>query len=187
MNKREHFGLLRRMTGGVAGFTLSEVMVASALGAILLVGIMTTYLFSIKSFLAVNNYAQIHSDGRSAIDQFARDMRSVNSVVSFATNGPLVVTIPTNFVGATPLTKTATYTYSGSALYRSDSSTGKTSLLATNVYYVCFSLYDKYGNNTNVTSCARSVQVDIKLRKSVANLPQTEDYLSARLDMRNTP
>jgi hypothetical protein len=48
-------------------------------------------------------------------------------------------------------------------------------------------LYDKLGSNTVVLSNAKGVQVDIRLRKYVINQVQSEDYLSARLDMRNTP
>ena len=190
MSRQKHIAMLRSNRRGTACFTLSEVMIASAIGTLMLVGIMTTYVLSVRAYQGINNYAQIHGDGRKAIDRFALDMRSVSSVQSMnnsMSNATLVVTVPTNFVGSVPLNTTVTYTWSGGAFYRTDSSTGRTSLLATNVYSAAFSLYDKNLSSTNVVAQARCAQVDIKLRKYVANMPQTEDYLSARLAMRNTP
>jgi hypothetical protein len=60
-------------------------------------------------------------------------------------------------------------------------------MLATNICQLTFSLYDKLGNGTAVPSSAKGVQVDIKLRKYVLSIIQSEDFLSARYDMRNVP
>ena len=68
-----------------------------------------------------------------------------------------------------------------------DSKTGQTSLLATNVQQLTFSLYDRLGTNTTVLGNAKGVQVNIHLRKYVLSQIQSEDFLSARLEMRNKP
>lgn len=179
--------LLCRLQRG-AGFTLVESLIASAIGALILGGITTTYIFSLKSFRAISNYAEIHADGRLAVDYFSRDVRAVNSITSFNASN-LVATIPTAFSssGAVISNKTVTYSMSKGALYRTDSSTGKTSMLATNIYQLTFSLFDKVGNSTTLTGNAKGIQVDIQLRKIVISKIQSEDYLSARLDMRNKP
>ena len=170
------------------GFTLVEVMVAVAIGGIIMAAVMTTYVISIRGFRAIANYAEIHSDGRLAIDYFAKDMRAVSTVSNFGTSN-LVVTIPTAFTvtGSVISNKTVTYSISSGTLYRADSSTGKTSALAHNIYELGFEMYDKVGNTTTLTSNAKGIQVDIKLRKNVQSQFQTEDFLSARLDMRNVP
>jgi len=58
---------------------------------------MTTYFFSIWGFQSTANYVQLHQDGRAAVNQFLQDMRGVYRLVSFATNGPVVVQVTTNF------------------------------------------------------------------------------------------
>ncbi len=160
---------------------------ATAVGAITLAGIMTTYVMSLKGFSAVSNYTEIHTSGRKTIDLFSRDMRAVNSIVSYSASN-LVVTIPTAFTssGSVSSTKTITYSVNRGALYRADSSTG-TKMLATNIYSIAFSLYDKVGATTSVASTAKGIQIDVQLRKRVISQIQSEDYLSARYDMRNKP
>jgi Tfp pilus assembly protein PilW len=179
---------LARMVRGEAGFTLVEIMVAGAIGAFILASVLTTYVFSMKGLRAIANYDEIHSDGRHAVDVFAQDMRGVNSVTSFSASS-LTVTIPTSFSssGSVTSTKTVRYYLNSAALYRTDSSTGNTDMLATNICQLTFSLYDKLGNGTAVPSSAKGVQVDIKLRKYVLSIIQSEDFLSARYDMRNVP
>lgn len=172
-----------------AAFTIAEVLVAAAIGTFILGGVLTTYIMTSKQFRAIANYWEIHTGGRAAIDRFAADMRGVSAITSFNTNGPLVVVIPTNFsvTGQPTTTKTVTYTYTNGELRRTDSVTGKTAVLARDIYSLHFRLYDRLGNPTSVLANAKAVQVELFLRKYVTGQAQTEDYLSARLDMRNKP
>ena len=180
--------ILRRRARRCQAFTLTEIMTASSIGSLMLAGVLTTYVFSIKGFRAIAHYAEIHAAGRHAIDVFARDMRAVNRVVSASTSS-LSVTVPTSFnsSGGVSASKTVNYWTSNEALYRSDSSTGQTSMLATNVYQTQFQLYDRLGTNTALVANAKAVRIELKLRKHVISQIQSEDYLSARLDMRNKP
>ena len=163
-------------------------MVAAAIGSLAMAGVVSSYMFAIKGFRAISHYVEIHRDGRRAVDRFSQDMRAVSSVTSFNASN-LVVRIPTayNSSGNVISNKTVTYAMSSGALRRTDSSTGLTKTLATNIYQLTFRLFDKLGTNTTVLSSAKGIQVDIKLRKYVIGSVQSEDYLSARLDMRNIP
>jgi prepilin-type N-terminal cleavage/methylation domain-containing protein len=171
-----------------SGFTLVETLIASAVGAVIVGAVVTTYIISLRGFSGVANYVEIHNDGRIAVDRFARDMRAVNSVTTFNANGPVVIKIPTAFSssGSVTASKTVTYTFSNSALYRNDSVLGN-SMLATNISAVVFRLYDRVGSNTTVLSSAKGIQIDVSLQKHVASKIQSEDYLSARVAMRNIP
>jgi prepilin-type N-terminal cleavage/methylation domain-containing protein len=171
------------------GYTLVEMLVASAVGTIILAGVLTTYILSVRGYQAITNYWMIHSDGRYAVDRFAADMRAVYSITSFATNGPLVVVIPLAFSssGVPTATKTITYTYTSGKLLRTDSSTGTTAMLATNIYNLKFRMFNRNLSNETILANAKSIQLEVFLRKYTANRAQTEDYLSARLDMRNKP
>lgn len=168
-------------------FTLVEVLMASAVGAIVMGGIVTTYIISLRGFRAISNYTEIHADGRYAMDKFARDMRAVNDIASFTASSYIRVTIPTNFTssGAVSGVKTITYSYSSGSLYRTDSSGGGMVMLTTNILSFALNLFDKAGNTTTVTSSARGIQLDMTLRKRVVSQQQTEDFLTARLIMRN--
>jgi prepilin-type N-terminal cleavage/methylation domain-containing protein len=172
-----------------AGFTLTEMLVSVAIGGVILAALLTSFIMCQRSLLAISNYWQIHADGRVAIDRFAADMRQVSAVTSFNSNSTLVVVIPTNFTsnGTIQGSKTVTYSYGGGALKRTDSTTGLTTVLATNIYSLGFRLYDKVTSNTTVLSTAKGVQMELFLRLYTAGQAQTEDYLSARLVLRNTP
>ena len=161
-------------------------MIASAIGVIVMAGVLTTYLLCLKQFRAISNYAEIHHGGRKAVDIVSQDIRVVRGITSFATSNMTVV-IPTAFSSSGKITsyKLVTYSAQNGALWRTDSSTSNKVMLTTNVYSLSFKLYDRLGSNTAVISSAKGVQMDIKLRKTVMSQIQSEDYLAARLDMRN--
>lgn len=189
MNARSRFSTITRRWRDSRASTLAETLIASAIGAFILTGVMTTYIMSVKGFTAISNYQQIHGDGRLAVTYFARDMRGVSSISSFANPSNITVVIPTAFnsSGTVISNKTVSYTTSGGTFSRYDSSTGKTDMLAANINGLTFTLYDNAGNSNGVTvSNAKGIQLDIKLRKTVMSQVQSEDFLSARYDMRNT-
>ena len=170
------------------GQTLAETLIALAIGAIILAGIATTYIISLRGFAAIQNYDEIHAEGRLAVSYFAKDIRAVTNITSYLNASNITVAIPAfDGSGSVTNTKTVSYTTSGGALYRYDSSTGNTDLLATNISQLTFTLYDLAGNTDSVAvSNAKGIQVDIKLRKTIGSQAQTEDFLSARYDMRNS-
>jgi hypothetical protein len=170
--------------------TLAEIMVASAIGAMILTGVATTYIMSLRGFAAMANYNQIHGDGRTAVNYFAKDMRAVTNIIYFPNPSNITVVVPIGFSASGAVSNTASITYSTSAgaLYRYDSRTGNIDMLATNINLLTFRLYDLTGKliTNGVLSTAKGIQVDIHLRKTIGSQAQTEDYLSARYDMRNT-
>jgi Tfp pilus assembly protein PilW len=168
---------------------MTEVMVTTVIGSIILAGILTTYIHTGRAFRAISNYWEIHTQGRYAIERFAADMRGVYGINQFVSNSTLQVSIPTVFnAQGSPVTlKTVTYTFNNGALWRRESTDNLNVMLATNIYSLSFRLYDRIGNRTTVVSTSKAIQLDLYLRKYTANQAQTEDYLSARLDMRNKP
>jgi len=189
LSRAFRFPLSPRRGKAIAGFTLVEMMMGTAIGTIIMAAVLTTYIMCVRGFTAISNYWEIHTYGRYSIDRFAGDMRGVSSITSFATNGPLVVVIPTVFdsSGNATSTKTVTYTYTAKALKRTDSTVGIANTIATNVYSLSFKLYDRVGNATTLASDAKAIQLELYLRKNMGSQKQTEDYLSARMDMRNKP
>ena len=189
MNVFPHFLMVARRLRGTQAQTLAETMVATAIGSFILIGVMTTYIVSLKGFTAIANYREIHAGGRLAVTYFAKDMRGVSSIASFPNSSNITVTVPTAFnsSGTVTSSKTVSYTTSNGCFYRYDSSTGSTDKLAGNISQLTFTLFDLLGSSNSVALAnAKGVQLDIKLRKTVMNQVQSEDYLSARYDMRNS-
>ena len=180
----------RRRLQDARGTTLLEIMIAAAIGAMILAGIATAYVLSLRGFVAMANYYQIHGDGRIAVNYFAKDMRAVTNIVYYPNVSNITVAVPVAFSASGAVTESASIAYStsGGALYRYDSRTGYTDMLATNISLLAFTLYDLTGRliTNGVLSTAKGIQVDIHLRKTVGSQVQTEEYLSARFDMRNT-
>jgi prepilin-type N-terminal cleavage/methylation domain-containing protein len=190
MDTKRYISKLGRRIHYPAGFTLAEMMMGTAIGVIVMAAVLTTYVLCLKQFRAISNYMEIHRAGRQSVDVFSQDIRGVSRVSSLNKTS-LVVVIPTAFnsSGSVISNKTVTYScnVSNGTLKRTDSSTGLTRVLASNINDLTFSLYDHVGSNTAVLTSAKGIQLDIKLRKTVMSQIQSEDFLSARLDMRNVP
>jgi prepilin-type N-terminal cleavage/methylation domain-containing protein len=86
-----------------AAFTLVEMLVASGIGAVLLLFASSFYLFSLRSFTSLANYTDLSMKSRYASDLISRDLRSALSVQNVTSN-QLVL----NLVGGVT---TVTYTY----------------------------------------------------------------------------
>ena len=66
------------------GMTLVEIMVATAVGSIALAAVMSLWLFSARSFVAMGNYADLDRASRNALDLMSREIRGTRSLSSFS-------------------------------------------------------------------------------------------------------
>ena len=164
-----------------------EVMFAVAIGTFILAAVLTSYIFSVKGFSSLSNYAQIQSDDRQALDWFGMDMQAGIGVSSFTSNR-LVAILPktVNNTGNITATNLITHVYQSGMWYRINGA-GATNVLARNVSQVTFYLYDTSGNVVTQASQAVRAQVDLVLTNKVDSRSQSTDCMSARYRMRNTP
>ena len=181
------------MTGGCkhrdtrGGFTLIEILFATAIAAFILAGVMTSYIFSVKGFRGLSDYNQMQADGRRALDWFGRDVRFGMGISSWSSNSVVVLTPATvNSTGVVTSTNVITHTIQNGAWYRL-TGTGGSKQLATNVSSLAFNLYDQAGNATTQTNQAVSVQVTAFLIQNFLNSTQTVESFSAQYRMRNAP
>jgi hypothetical protein len=123
-----------------SGFTLVEFLVAAALSVTLIAGAASFYVFSIRSFSAIFNYADLNAKDRYASDLLSRDIRSALSVVSYsATNLVFSASDGTNVVYSyDPAMATLTRTKGGYAQVL-------LTLISTNSF--AFSLYQRPTNS----------------------------------------
>jgi prepilin-type N-terminal cleavage/methylation domain-containing protein len=116
--------------------TLVETMVAVAVFSIAGLALSTIFVFSIRSFAALTNYAMLDKENRQAMDKMTRELREAKQVVNYTTNGASSLSI-LNGDGAT-----VTYTFSPSTKQMiRQVSTGGSEVLLTNCDLLAFNLY----------------------------------------------
>ena len=73
-----------RPTGDCDGMTLVEMLVALAIGMIVLTVLAVLSVYALRSFTAMGNYADLEEQSRSAMDRITRDLRQATGVLSFS-------------------------------------------------------------------------------------------------------
>jgi hypothetical protein len=61
--------------------TLVEVLIALAIGSILLIAVLSLGFFSARSFAALTNYVDLDNHSRNALDQITREIRQADRLV----------------------------------------------------------------------------------------------------------
>ena len=93
------------------GFTLVELLVASALASMVLGVVMTINVFGQKSFIAIGNYVNLDAKSRNTLDVLSREIRNATAVLSIQTNLPVKSLTLTNAT----LSQAVTITYNSTA------------------------------------------------------------------------
>lgn len=172
--------------GRIAGFTLSEAMVAIAIGLFIAVGALSFYTFSIASFSSMSNYTDMNKKNRYASDLISRDIRSTSSVSTYTST-----TLGLNLSDGTPVT----YSYNPTltTLTRNDGSQSKQ--LLTNLTSFSWTLYSRPATNdayyyfppTTNTVLAKLATFQWTCSRTVGggHTPDTSSMQSAYIQMRN--
>lgn len=69
-----------------SGMTLAELMVAVAIGSLVLAVVAALSLFGLRTFAALGNYRELDAKSRAALDVIVRDVRQEFGVKAFLTN-----------------------------------------------------------------------------------------------------
>jgi hypothetical protein len=133
---------LTNPNGSRQAFTLIEVLVAAAIGFLLLAGVLVVYLFSITSFASMANYSDMNRKSRYASDLISRDIRCSLSISS-ATTKQIALNEPDD-VGASP----TTYTYDSDAGTLIRWKNGETKLLLSGLDSLSFAFYLRPATNS---------------------------------------
>ena len=91
-----------------AGFTLTEVLVAAAISSFILAGVLSSFLFIGRSGANIQNYSDMESQARKALELFAEDTRQA-SAITWVTNNQIRLTVNG---------QAHTYTYASGSLTR---------------------------------------------------------------------
>lgn len=178
---------IKPMTGSVRGYTLVEVIVSMAVFSISGLALAAVFLFSLKSFAAMGNYAVLDKANREAMDLLTREIRQARQVTAYSTNS---ITI----VNGNSLAVTFLFRPSTSQLVRT-ASDGSNRVLLNDCKLIDFKLfqrnpvggsYDIYPVATNNwQQTVKVVQLSWKTSRSSLNgISQSENVQTARIVIR---
>ena len=173
-------------------WTLVEMMVGVAVFSIAAMALATVFLFSIRSYAAMANYALLDQKNRQAMDQLTYEIRQAQKVVDYSSNATSSSLIITNGSGVQ-----VTYTFdAANQQVRRDGSDGTSSVLLTNCALLNFNLYmrpptngsfDVYPVNmgSNWQQMVKVIQLSWKTQMSIPPARITsEDIQTARIVIR---
>jgi len=132
-----------------SGISLVEVMIAMAVGSLVLAAVSSLTMYAAKATTAMVNYTDLDTKSRYALDVISREIREADSVLSFQTNLPVKTLTITN----ASQNATVTFTYDSNARTVVMSKTGQADLTAlTECDHWDFSLYQRtpYITATNI-------------------------------------
>jgi prepilin-type N-terminal cleavage/methylation domain-containing protein len=169
------------------GFTLVEMMVAVAVGCLLLAALATLYVFSMRSFASMANYSDLNQKSRYASDIVSRDIRSAWNVIS-STGTQLVLNEPDDTTGNT------TYVWDDVSGTLRRTKNGETKVLLTGVDSCSFTPLQRPLVNAGYeqflpaipASNAKLVQFQWSCsRRLVGSVNNTEGLEAAMVEIRN--
>lgn len=176
------------------GFTLVEVMISAAIGAGILAAVLSTFLFMGRSGANVQNYNDMETQARNALEFFAEDTRQARSLTWGATDAnsvALVVDLNTITYTYSPTDRTFTrvvvVTSSSAEISRRTLVTGITSF-AFSAYKINTDVAPLTTNADRTTANGTTKQIQISLEAARANrtvVAATNTVLSARFILRN--
>ena len=177
------------------GFTLVELMVAAALGALVLAGVLTTNLQLVRSGTRVTQYAEMSAQVRRGLEQFEGD---VKSAVTLTWNGASDITLTVPSQAGTTSQVTYAWTNATQSFFlvpgaSSAATAGRIylvrgiPLLADGSAGLTFARYDRDGNVASTDLTTKKVQVSLNVVRSTANTSGTDTAVSAIFVLRNKP
>ena len=177
------------------GFTLVELMVAAALGAMVLAGVLTTNLQLMRSGTRVTQYAEMSSQVRRGFEQFEGD---VKSAITITWNGASDITLTLPSQSGTTSQVTYAWTSATQSFFlvpgaSSAATAGRLylvrgiPLLPDGSAGLTFARYDRDGNVVTTDLATKKVQVSLNVARSSANTTSTDTAVSAIFVLRNKP
>ena len=164
------------------GFTLVEVMIASALGVFILAGVLTANLQVARGGVRVGQYVEMETQVRRGLDFLAHDLRSATAV-TWNNASDLTITIP-----ATSGTTQVTYAWSATdgIFYRvagasSATLTGRLELIrgipaaANGGAGLTFARLDRDGAAATTEATTRIIQVTLTAKRSAETVATTSE------------
>lgn len=92
------------------GFTLVEILIATVLAVMVLLGVMTTFVFMARTGYVAWNYTALEVEARKALELFSREARMANGVSAYSSSS-VTFTIPDSTYDRTATLYSVTYAF----------------------------------------------------------------------------
>lgn len=164
-----------------AGFTLIELLIGIVIGSMLMGAVMSSFIFIAKSCVSLNDYSELDTEGRTAIETFSREVRAAKDISGFSSSA-MTLTVP----GASG-DYTVNYTYIANVgiFYRAYGTSDQEELL-TGVETLTLKRFNLLNNPASNDLETKQVQLDARtVRSGGVKFRATNNVLSARFVMRN--
>ncbi len=172
-----------------AGMTLAEMMVGMGVGALMLTVVAQLYIYGLRSFTSLGNYADLDGRSRMALDTMSREIREASAVLSLQTNAPLTTLTLTNAMKGT-LLKYTWDSSNGSLITEQTGQPTRTNLVGCDIWNVNLfqrtpGLNGTFYPTSNPDLC-KLVNMSWKCSRTVLGSKlNTETVLTAQVVLRN--
>jgi Tfp pilus assembly protein PilW len=176
------------------GFTLSEVMIAGTFGAIVIAGVLSTFLALGRNSQRLFYYNGMEAESRRTLEEFAQDVRMASDSV-YNSSTSVTLTVPDNYTATANM---VTYAYGSATLngttyddcfYRRPGTTSSTVdpvILIKNVTQCTFSRFDVLGNSTTSDTATKRLELTLRVSNTRNTLvASTDNIVSATYLLRN--
>jgi prepilin-type N-terminal cleavage/methylation domain-containing protein len=164
-----------------AGFTLTELLIGIVIGTMLMGAVMSSYIFIAKSCVSLNDYSDLNSEARGAIETFSREVRAASDISGFSSSG-MTLTVP-----GPGGDYTVNYTYvPGDRIFYRAYGTSDQKALLNGVDVFSLKRFNLLHNPAINDLETKQIQLDAKtVRSGGVKFRATNNVLSARYIMRN--
>lgn len=181
----------RRSRRKSRGYTLVELLIAATLASFTLAGVLSSFLFLIRSGTNIRNYSDMESQARKALELFAEDVRQASSII-WASNVSVTMTVNSQPIIYTYSSADNIFTrthLSGTTLVTRTLISGITPNTFTFRAYTVSGVELPLASAANLTAAGvNTKQLQISLEATRANqtvVAATNTVLSARFILRN--
>jgi prepilin-type N-terminal cleavage/methylation domain-containing protein len=175
---------IKRCSGSRQGFTLVELMVASALALMVATVVAFFSYFTSRSFAAATNYTDMNFASRVALDNLSKTIRGSQMVTAYSSNSITLMDVNTNYI---------TYSFTPASRTLNCVSNGQTSTFLIDCDSLAFWIYQRTPKSNSFdcyapakTNNAKMVQVTWSCSRTILGAKvNTEMMESAKICMRN--
>ena len=184
---------IKRTERASQAWSLIEMMVGVGVFSISALALASIFMFSLRSYTAMANYAVLDQYNRQAMDQLTYEIRQAQQVTSYASNAN---SSSLSIVNGTGVNVTYTFDGANQRVLRT-ASDGSNKIMLTNCSLLSFGLYmrpptngtfDVYPVNlgTNWQQLVKVVQLSWKTKMTISPTTQvnSEDIQTARIVIR---
>ena len=190
-----HWPIPTKVRTGRRAFTLVELMIGASLGAVVMTGVMSTFLFLGRSSANIRNYSDMETQARRALETFAEDTRQASAVTWVSSTSLTLVVNATNIsyvfdVGA----PNSAGVYNAGRLTRTVGGTATTLLTGITsfnfqAYTITGALISDFSSasaRTTANGTTKQLQISLSAVRSTQTVASATNIgLSARYVMRN--